>query len=124
MMQEAYVGARSVDHGRTWKLVFSERFFGVKAPHELDSYMGPWILRGRVAYFTGSCPACSSTTSVGTVSLWVTKDAGRTFRMYRVPALTGYAPVRLRVRGRNVRIWAKRFARGVKPHKTVTVRVA
>jgi hypothetical protein len=124
MSQEAYVGARSVDRGRTWRLVFSEGMFGPKAPHQLDSYMGPWILRGHVAYFTGSCPACSTKTSVGTVSLWVTKDAGRTFRMYKVPALTGFAPVRLRVVGHRVTIAAKRFMRGVKPHKTVTVHVA
>jgi hypothetical protein len=124
MMQEAYVGARSVDRGRTWKLVFSEGMFGPKAPHELDSYLGPWLLRGRIAYFVGSCPACSTKTSEGTVSLWVTKDAGRTFREYKVPALTGYAPTGLRVTGKAVTIFAKRFVRGVKPHKTVTVRVA
>lgn len=125
MMQEAYVGARSLDRGRTWKTVFAERFFAVKAPHELDSYLGPWTLRGpKVAYFTGSCPACSTKTSEGTVSLWITKDAGRTFREYKVPALTGYAPTRLRVAGKDVTIFAKRFMRGVKPHKTVTVRVA
>jgi hypothetical protein len=120
--QESYVGARSVDRGRTWKLVFAERFFGVKAPHELDAYMGPWSLRGHVAYFMGSCPACSTTTLQGTISLWVTKDAGRTFRMYKVPALTGYAAVRLRVSDQGVRIFAKRFIRGVEPQrKTVTI---
>jgi hypothetical protein len=121
-MQEGYVGARSVDRGRTWKLVFAERFFGVKAPHELDSYMGPWSLRGHVAYFMGSCPACSTKTLQGTISLWVTKDAGRTFRMYKVPALTGYEAVRLRVSGQDVRIFAKRFIPGVEPpRKTVTI---
>jgi hypothetical protein len=131
MMQEGYVGARSIDRGRTWKLVFAERFFGVTAPHELDSYLGPWTLRGHVAYFMGSCPACSTKTLQGTISLWVTKDAGRTFRMYKVPALTGYGPTGIRVSGRNVIIRARRVARktGSPPyeiyaHKTVTVHVA
>lgn len=120
MMQEGYVGARSVDRGRTWKLVFAERFFGVKAPHELDSYLGPWLLSGHVAYFVGSCPACSTKTLQGTISLWVTKDAGRTFRMYKVPALTGYGPTGIRVSGRNVIIRARRVARktGSPPYKT------
>jgi len=126
MMQEAYVGARSLDRGRSWKVVFAERFFDVRAPHELDSYLGPWTLRGpKVAYFVGSCPACSVGRVSGTVSLWVTKDAGRTFRLYKVPALTGYAPVGLRVVGRTVTISAKRFMRGVEPpRKTAQVRVA
>lgn len=122
MSQEAYVGARSLDGGRTWKLVFSEGMFGPKAPHHLDSYLGPWTLRGHAAYFTGSCPACSTPTSQGTISLWVTKNAGRTFRMYRVPALSGYEPTSLRVAGADVIISAKKFLRGVTPpHKTVTV---
>jgi hypothetical protein len=131
MMQEGYVGARSIDRGRTWKLVFAERYFGVKAPHELDSYLGPWLLRGHVAYFVGSCPACSTKTLQGTISLWVTRDAGRTFRMYKVPALTGYGPTGIRVSGRNVIIRARRVARktGSPPyeidvHRTVTVHVA
>jgi hypothetical protein len=123
MMKEAYVGARSLDAGHTWKLVFSEPFFGVKAPHALDSYLGVWRLGGsRDAYFTGSCPACDYGKVQGTISLWVTKDAGRTFRMYKVPELTGYAPVRLLVSGQDVRISAKRFAQGVEPpRKTATV---
>lgn len=129
--QEGYVGARSVDRGRTWKLVFAERFFGVKAPHQLDSYMGPWTLRGHVAYFMGLCPACSTTTSQGTISLWVTKDGGRTFRMYKVPALTGYWPTRIRPSGREVTIDARQVAQKVNSrpfeiytHKTVTLHVA
>jgi hypothetical protein len=71
MSQEAYVGVRSRDAGHTWRLVFSESYFGVKAPHELDAYFGPWKLGGpRTAYFTGSCPACSlSASRQGTVSL-------------------------------------------------------
>lgn len=131
MSQEGYVGARSVDRGRTWRLVFAERYFGVKAPHELDSYMGPWILRGRIAYFMGSCPACSTKTAQGTISLWVTKDAGQSFRRYEVPALTGYGPTRIRVSGHDVIIQARRVARKVngRPYeiyarKTVTVHVA
>jgi hypothetical protein len=121
--QEGYVGVRSIDSGQTWKLVFAEGFFGVKAPHQLVSgYLGPWTLDGpRHAYFTGTCVACG----YGTVSLWVTKDVGRTFRMYKVPALTGYWLVGLRVAGRTVRISARTSVRGVgPPHKTAAMRVS
>lgn len=125
MMQEAYVGARSGDGGRTWRLVFSEAFFGVKAPHELDAYFGPWTLRGReVAYFVGSCPACNAGTLSGTVSIWVTKDGGRTFRRYDVLALNGYAPSRMRVSGHDIAIVGRRFSVTLPPRKTVTVRVS
>lgn len=111
--QEGYVGARSGDGGRRWRLIFAERFFGVKAPHQLDSYMAVWTLHGpRAAYFTGMCPACG----FGTVSLWVTKNGGRTFRRYDVPALTGLEPTGLRVSGDDVTIRARR--------KTVTIRIA
>lgn len=128
MSQEAYVGVRSVDRGRTWKLVFAEGSFGVKGPHRLDSYLGVWTLHGpRAAYFTGSCPACG----FGTVSLWVTKNAGRTFRMYKVPALNGYGPTRIRVSGSEVTIDARRIVRKLNSspfeiyaRKTVTLRVA
>jgi hypothetical protein len=126
MMQEAYIGARSLDRGRSWKLIFSEGMFGPKAPHQLDAYLGAWTLRGaRDAYFTGSCPACDDGALQGTVSLWVTKDGGRTFREYDVPALTGYAAWGIRVEGRKVRIAAKAFTYGVRPlRKTVTIRVS
>jgi hypothetical protein len=131
MSQEAYVGARSLDAGRTWKLVFSEAMFGPKAPHHFDSYLGPWTLHGRAAYFIGSCPACSTATGQGTVSLWVTKDAGRTFRTYRVPALTGYWPTHIRVSGDDVTIETRRLARKldhppfeIYGHRVVSVRVA
>jgi hypothetical protein len=125
MMKEAYVGARSGDDGRTWRLVFSESFFGVKAPHELDAYFGPWTLRGREgAYFVGSCPACNAGTLSGTVSIWVTKDGGRTFRRYDVPALNGYGPSRMRVSGREITIVGRRFSVTLPPRKTVTVRVS
>jgi len=129
MSQEAYLGTRSVDRGRTWKLVFTEGMFGSRAPHHLDAYLGPWTLRGsQDAYFLGGCPACSSKTLQGTISLWVTRDAGRTFRTYKIPALAGYGPTRVRVSGRNVTIWARRPTPKSNykkyAHKTVTVRVA
>jgi hypothetical protein len=120
-MKEAYVGARSLDAGHTWKLVFSEPFFGVKAPHALDAYMGPWTLRGRIAYFTGWCPACG--TGTGTTSLWVTTDGGRTFREYQAPALIGYEPIGLRISGRRVTISAKGFVHSVWRRKIVSLRV-
>ena len=85
--QEAYVLVRSADAGRSWRLVAAESYFGVKAPHELDSYSGPWTIVGpNAAYFVGSCPACG----LWTVSLWVTHDGGRTFRRYAVPELDGH----------------------------------
>ena len=118
--QEGYVGAHSRDGGRTWRLVFAEAYFGVAAPHELDSYLGPWTLVGNVAYFTGSCPVCSN----GTVSLSVTKDGGRTFSEYKVPALDGFAPSGIRVSGHDVTIRGTRLARGVAPRKTVTIHIA
>lgn len=119
--QEAYVGARSGDHGRTWRLVFTERFFGLKAPHELDPYLGPFAVVGpRVAYFTGWCPACSPKP---TVSLWVTKNLGRTFRRYSIASLAGYAPTRMRVAKGRVTIQGTRMMYGGAPRKTVTVRV-
>jgi len=118
--QEAYVGVRSGDAGHSWRVVFAERFFNSKAPHQLvTGYLGPWTLAGpREAYFTGICVACGR----GTVSLWVTKDAGRTFNRYPIPALTGYGPRRLRVKGQDVIISAQSSVRGVEPpRKTVAV---
>jgi hypothetical protein len=128
MSQEAYVGARSADGGRSWRLVFSEPEFGVKAPHELDAYLGAWTLHGsRDAYFTGTCPACGP----GRASLWVTRDRGRTFRMFRLPALTGYEPSRIQVSGHEITIRGRRIVRkiGAPPfeiygHRTVHLHAA
>jgi hypothetical protein len=61
----------------------------------------------------------------GTVALWVTKDGGRTFREYKVPALTGYAPDRIRVTGREVTIaGARLYIRRGSPRKAETVRIS
>jgi hypothetical protein len=118
--QQAYVGVRSGDGGHKWRLVFAERYFGVDAPHQLDDYMGAWMLSGpRAAYFTGRCPACGA----GTDSLWVTKDGGRTFRRYQLPTLTGYASTAINVSDDRVTISARRWTPGQPAHKTVTVRV-
>jgi hypothetical protein len=85
--QEAYVGARSGDGGRSWKLLLAEPYFGIKAPFTIDSYSGAWTLVGeRAAYFIGSCPACGR----GTVSLTVTLNGGRSFSHFRIPQLTGW----------------------------------
>jgi hypothetical protein len=129
MSQEAYLGARSGDGGRTWHLVFTEGMFGPKAPHHLDAYLGVWTLHGsRAAYFTGTCSPCGG---FGTVSLSVTKDGGATFRTYEVPALAGYGTTHVAVRGHEVTIRGERVVRKIdKPpfeiyrHKTVTLRVA
>jgi hypothetical protein len=101
--QELYLGLRSTDGGRTWKLLLSEPYFGIKAPFTIDSYSGPWTIVGMTsAYFVGSCPACGR----GTVSLTYTRDGGRTFHRLKVPALTGdWAKLRsIRVTGRRVAI--------------------
>ena len=93
--QELYLGLRSVDRGRHWKLLLAEPYFGIKAPFTIDSYSGPWAIVGaNAAYFVGWCPACGR----GTVSLTVTRDGGRSFRRYAVPALTGYGATLLSVR--------------------------
>ena len=124
MNQEGYVGARSSDGGRAWHLVMAERYFGVNAPHQLDSYLGAWTLGGpRVAYFTGWCPVRGARPPFGSVSLSVTKDSGTTFRRYQIPALNGYQPIGIQVSARDVAIRAKGFFRGSWRRKTVTIRV-
>jgi hypothetical protein len=124
MMQQAYFGARSLDRGRTWRPVFTEREFQLKAPHQLDAYLGVWTLRGSNAYFVGSCPACSNHGVEVTNALFVTKNGGRTFERYNAPALTGYLVTGIRVRGADVILRGKQFIRSVvPPRKTVTIRV-
>ena len=103
--QELYLGLRSADGGRTLRLLLAEAYFGIKAPHTIDSYSGPWTIVGvNAAYFVGWCPACGR----GTVSLTYTLDGARTFHRLRVPALTGYGARRdsIRVDGRRVTIGA------------------
>ena len=106
MSQEGYVGARSLDRGRTWKLVFAERYFRVRAPHQLvTGYLGPWSLDGpSAAYFVGDCVACG----FGKVSLWVTEDGGRTFHHYAVAWPKGTRSASVRVPGHRVTISAHR----------------
>jgi hypothetical protein len=127
MSHEDYVGARSLDRGRTWRVVLADR----PGSYGIGAEVGAWTLRGsRAAYFLGTCPACSAGKAFGTVSLTVTTNAGRTFRSYPVSALSGFAPLRLRARGNVVMIWARRRlvrkvgSREVYRRKVVTVRVA
>jgi hypothetical protein len=118
--QEAYVGVRSGDGGRTWKLLLSEPYFGVRAPFTIDSYSGPWTIVGEnAAYFVGWCPACGS----GTVSLTVTLDGGRHFHRYRIPELTGFQATGIRVVGDDVTITAKSHLPSGPRRRTVTVEV-
>lgn len=124
MMQTAYFGVHSSDAGRTWRPVFAERYFGRKAPHQLDANWGPWTVRGSAAYFVGYCEACSVGGMSQTVSLYVTKDGGKTFRTYPIPALTGYLPVRIAVAGSSVTVVGDHFAPGTKPRESATVWVA
>ena len=44
--QEAYLGVRSGNSGRTWKRLLAEAYFGIKAPFTIDSYSGPWTIVG------------------------------------------------------------------------------
>ena len=124
MNQEGYVGVRSVDGGHTWHLVLADSFFGIKAPHEIGPDLGPWTLGGpRVAYFTSWCPVCSPDMPRAFV-LWVTKNSGRTFRMYDVRGFGEYEPIRLRISGATATLTAKGFIRGTQRRKTVTIHIA
>jgi hypothetical protein len=124
MNQEGYVGVRSADAGRTWHLVFADSFFGVDAPHQIGPDLGPWSLGGpQAAYFTSWCPVCSPDMPKA-FALWVTKDGGRTFRMYDIRGLGEYEPVGLRVAGRTATITAKGFIRGTQRRRTVTIHIA
>ena len=118
--QEAYVGVRSGDGGRTWQLLLSEPYFGVRAPFTIDSYSGPWTIVGRnAAYFVGWCPACGR----GTVSLTVTLDGGRHFRRYKLPKLTGFRGTGIRVVGHDVIVTARSNLRSGPRIRMVTVEV-
>jgi hypothetical protein len=118
--QEAYVGVRSGDSGRTWKVLLSEAYFGVKAPFTIDSYSGPWTIVGsNAAYFVGWCPACG----YGTVSLTVTLDGGRHFRRYKIPKLTGFRATAIHVVGQRVTVTAKSQLRVGPRWRTVTIKI-
>ncbi len=120
MSQEAYLGLRSGDAGRTWKLLLAEPYFGVKAPFTIDSYSGPWAIAGENrAYFVGWCPACGE----GTVSLTVTSDGGKHFRRYAIPKLTGYYSTGIRVVGDRVTINGRNQFRPGPRSRTITIRV-
>lgn len=131
MMHEDYVGVRSLDRGRTWRIAFAQSP-GARSRYGVGAEPGPWTLVGaRGAYFVGTCPACSEGKAFGLVSLTVTEDGGRTFRTYPVPALSGFGPVGVRVTRGVARISARRLVRKINKapfeiykHKTVTVRVA
>jgi len=118
--QEAYLGVRSGNAGRTWKRLLAEPYFGIKAPFTIDSYSGPWTIVGeKRAYFVGWCPACGA----GTVSLTVTLDGGRHFRRYALPKLTGFIGTGIHVVGENVSITAKSQLRTGPRVRRVTIRV-
>jgi hypothetical protein len=119
--QEAYLGVRSGDGGRTWKLLLSEPYFGVRAPFTIDSYSGPWTIVGEnAAYFVGWCPACGH---YGTVSLTVTRDGGRHFRRYRIAKLSGFRATRIRVVGDDVTITARSQSPTGPRRRTITIEV-
>jgi hypothetical protein len=119
--QEAYVGVRSGDGGRTWRLLLSEPYFGVEAPFTIDAYSGPWTIVGRdAAYFVGWCPVCALH---GTVSLTVTLDGGKHFRRYKIPELDGFRGARIRVEGDDVTITAKSQLRIGPRTRVVTIEV-
>lgn len=131
MMHQGYVGVRSLDSGRSWRVVLAQDS-RARAKYGMGAEVGPWTLHGtRAAYFVGTCPACSLGKAFGTVWLTVTTNAGRTFRSDAVPALAGWAPLRIRVTGYGVTIWAKQLVRKINSppfeiyrHKTVTLHVA
>jgi hypothetical protein len=119
--QEAYLGVRSGNSGRTWKRLLAEAYFGIKAPFTIDSYSGPWTIVGeKSAYFVGWCPACGS----GTVSLTVTRDGGRHFRRYAIPKLTGFRGTAIQVAGHDVKITARSQQRAGPRSRTITLHIA
>ncbi|MFL5979030.1 MAG: hypothetical protein ACJ76O_10465 [Gaiellaceae bacterium] len=119
--QEAYLGVRSGNAGRTWKRLLAEAYFGIKAPFTIDSYSGPWTIAGeKRAYFVGSCPACGR----GTVSLTVTRDGGRHFRHYAIPELSGFRGTAIQVAGADVKITGKSQLRTGQRNRTVTLHMA
>jgi hypothetical protein len=119
--QEAYLGVRSGDRGRTWKRLLAEAYFGIKAPFTIDSYSGPWTIVGETsAYFVGWCPACG----LGTVSLTVTRDGGRHFRRYAIPKLTGFRGTGIHVVGDDVAITARSQLRSGPRIRTVRLHIA
>ncbi len=119
--QEAYLAVRSGDGGRTWRLLLSEPYFGVRAPFSIDSYSGPWTIVGEnAAYFVGWCPACGH---YGTVSLTVTLDGGRHFRRYRITKLSGFRGTGIRVVGNDVTITAKSQSPTGLRRRTITIEV-
>jgi hypothetical protein len=119
--QEAYLGVRSGDAGRTWIRLLAEAYFGIKAPFTIDSYSGPWTPVGeKRAYFVGWCPACGH----GTVSLTVTRDGGRHFRRYSIPKLTGFRGSSIHVTSDNVTITATSQLRSGPRTRMVTLHIA
>jgi len=117
--QEAYLGVRSGDAGRTWKLLLSEPYFGVRAPFTIDSYSGPWTIVGaNAAYFVGWCPACGHQ---GTVSLTYTLDGGRHFRRQRIGKLSGFRGTGIHVVGNHVTITA--ISQSPTGHRRRTVKI-
>ena len=118
--QEAYLGVRSGDSGRTWTRLLAEAYFGINAPFTIDSYSGPWTIVGeKRAYFVGWCPACGQ----GIVSLTATRDGGKHFRRYSIPKLTGFRGSSIQVIGNSVIITAKSQLRSGPPIRTVTLHV-
>ncbi len=119
--QEAYLGVRSGNAGRTWKRLLAEAYFGIKAPFTIDSYSGPWTIVGeKSAYFVGWCPACGR----GTVSLTVTRDGGGHFRRYSIPRLTGFRGTAIHVAGHDVKIIARNQQPAGPRSRTITLRIA
>jgi hypothetical protein len=120
MMHEEYVGVRSPDRGKTWRVAFAQSP-GVHTRYGIGAEPGPWTLVGRrAAYFVGSCPACNG---FGTLALSVTRDAGKTFRSYPVPGSDLWAPWSIRVSGRRVTIRERRNGLH-RRWRTVTLHVA
>jgi hypothetical protein len=116
---ELYLGLRSSDRGRTWKVLLAEPYFGIKAQFTIDGYSGPWTIVGaNAAYFVGWCPVCDL---YGRISLTVTLDGGRHFRHYRVPGSTGFRAASVRVVGQTVTITATSQLRVGPRTRTFTV---
>jgi photosystem II stability/assembly factor-like uncharacterized protein len=85
---EGYDVFRSLDGGRTWRVVLAGLDPLRPRLPRLNAYSGPFSVLGRTAVFMGVCPACGRQPTTAAV---VSRDGGRTWS--RRATLDGYEPI-------------------------------